>query len=197
MVYSSENIERLVKVLSSLPSIGRKSAQRLTYHLIKSDPTFIDNFVDALIGLKNNVHLCKICFNYTEDEICPICASEKRKRNIICVVEQPADVLAIEKTNEFNGTYHILHGVMNPLDGISANDIKIRELIQRISNIEEVILALNPSIEGEATSQYIAKLLRPFEIKITRIASGVPIGSSLEFTDELTLSKAIHSRIPF
>ncbi len=197
MVYSSENIERLVKVLSSLPSIGRKSAQRLTYHLIKSDPSFIDNFVDALMGLKNNVHLCKICFNYTEDEICPICASEKRKQNIICVVEQPADVLAIEKTNEFNGTYHILHGVMNPLDGISANDIKIRELIQRISNIEEVILALNPSIEGEATSQYIAKLLRPFEIKITRIASGVPIGSSLEFTDELTLSKAIHSRIPF
>lgn len=197
MVYSSENIERLVKVLSSLPSIGRKSAHRLTYHLLRSDPSFIDNFVDALLGLKNNVHLCKICFNYTEDEICPICASQKRKQNIICVVEQPSDVLAIEKTNEFNGTYHVLHGVMNPLDGISANDIKIKELIQRISNVEEVILALNPSIEGEATAQYIAKLLRPFDIKITRIASGVPIGSSLEFTDELTLSKAIHSRIPF
>ncbi len=196
MLYSSQNIEKLVNILSSLPTIGKKTAQRLSYHLVKADNEFLETFANTLLELKNKVKLCKICFNYSDEEICPICSSDKRKHSLICVVEQPSDVLAIEKTNEFNGVYHVLHGVISPLDGIGANDIKIKELIQRIQKVDEVILALNPSIEGETTSQYIAKLLRPFEIKITRIASGVPIGSSLEFTDELTLSRALHSRVP-
>jgi len=196
MFYSSQNIEKLVNILSSLPTIGKKTAQRLSYHLVKADNEFLETFANTLLELKNKVKLCKICFNYSDEEICPICSSDKRKHSLICVVEQPSDVLAIEKTNEFNGVYHVLHGVISPLDGIGANDIKIKELIQRIQKVDEVILALNPSIEGETTSQYIAKLLRPFEIKITRIASGVPIGSSLEFTDELTLSRALHSRVP-
>lgn len=197
MLYSSQNIEKLVNILSSLPTIGKKTAQRLSYHLVKADKEFLENFANTLLELKNKVKLCKICYNYSDEEVCPICSSDKRKHNVICVVEQPTDVLAIEKTNEFNGVYHVLHGVISPLDGISANDIKIKELIQRIKDVDEVILALNPSIEGETTSQYIAKLLRPFEIKVTRIASGVPMGSSLEFTDELTLSRALHSRVPF
>lgn len=196
MIYSSQNIEKLVNILSTLPTIGRKTAQRLSYYLIKAEPEFLDQFANALLDLKNKVKLCKICYNYSDEEICPICSSEKRNHSIICVVEEPNDVIAIEKTNEFNGVYHILHGVINPLDGITANDIKIKELIQRIQNVEEVILALNPSIEGETTSQYIAKLLRPFGIKISRIASGIPMGATLEFTDELTLSRALHSRIP-
>lgn len=196
MLYSSQNIEKLVNILSSLPTIGKKTAQRLTYYLVKADTEFLETFAHTLLELKNKVKLCKICFNYSDEEICPVCASEKRKKNIICVVEQPTDVIAIEKTNEFNGIYHVLHGVFSPLDGIGANDIKIKELVQRIQDVEEVILALNPSIEGETTSQYIAKLLRPFDIKITRIASGVPMGASLEFTDEITLSRALHSRIP-
>ena len=196
MIYSSQNIEKLVNILSSLPTIGKKTAQRLSYHLVKAEPEFLETFATTLLELKNKVKLCKICYNYSDEEICPICRSDKRKHSIICVVEQPSDVLAIEKTNEFNGIYHVLHGVISPLDGVGANDIKIKELIQRIKDVDEVILALNPSIEGETTSQYIAKLLRPFEIKITRIASGVPMGSSLEFTDELTLSRALHSRVP-
>lgn len=197
MIYSSQNIEKLVNILASLPTIGKKTAQRLTYHLVKADAEFLEVFAHTLLELKSKVKLCNICFNYSDEDICPICQSSKRNKKIICVVEEPNDVIAIEKTNEFNGTYHVLHGVISPLDGISANDLKIKDLIQRIQNVEEVILALNPSIEGETTSQYIAKLLRPFDIKITRIASGVPMGSSLEFTDELTLSRALHSRIPF
>lgn len=196
MQYSSQNIEKLVNILSSLPTIGKKTAQRLSYYLVKADAEFLEIFAQTLLELKNKVKLCNICFNYSDEEICPICKSDKRKKNTICVVEEPNDVIAIEKTNEFNGVYHVLHGVISPLDGIGANDIKIKELVQRIQEVDEVILALNPSIEGETTSQYIAKLLRPFEIKITRIASGVPMGSSLEFTDELTLSRALHSRIP-
>lgn len=196
MIYSSQNIEKLVNILSSLPTIGKKTAQRLSYYLVKADSEFLETFANTLLELKNKVKLCKLCYNYSDEEICPICASDKRKKKIICVVEEPNDVIAIEKTNEFNGVYHVLHGFISPLDGIGANDLKIKELVQRINDVEEVILALNPSIEGETTSQYIAKLLRPFEIKITRIASGVPMGSSLEFTDELTLSRALHSRIP-
>ncbi len=196
MIYSSQNIEKLVNILSSLPTIGKKTAQRLSYYLVKADTDFLETFAHTLLELKNKVKLCKICFNYSDEEVCPICQSEKRKKNTICVVEEPNDVIAIEKTNEFNGVYHVLHGVISPLDGIGANDIKVKELVQRIQNVDEVILALNPSIEGETTSQYIAKLLRPFDIKITRIASGVPMGSSLEFTDELTLSRALHSRVP-
>jgi recombination protein RecR len=194
-MYTSDSIEKMVTILSSLPTIGKKTAQRLTYHLIKTDDNYIEAFSQALLDIKKKVKLCSQCFNYTEIDPCPICSSEKRKKGIVCVVEDPTDVIAIEKTNEFFGTYHVLHGVISPLDGVSPEDLKIKELVARVNNLEEVILALNPSIEGEATSQYIAKLLHPFGIKVTRIATGVPIGSSLEFTDELTISKALNSRI--
>jgi recombination protein RecR len=193
-MYTSDSIEKMVTILSSLPTIGKKTAQRLTYHLIKTDDSYIEAFSQALLDIKKKVKLCSQCFNYTEVDPCPICASEKRKKGIVCVVEDPSDVIAIEKTNEFFGTYHVLHGVISPLEGVSPQDLKIKELVSRVNNIEEVILALNPSIEGEATAQYIAKLLHPFGVKVTRIATGVPIGSSLEFTDELTISKALNSR---
>jgi len=194
MIYTSEAIEKMVNILSSLPTIGKKTAQRLTFHLLKTDEEFIRSFSDSLIDIKQKVKFCSVCFNYTEMDPCPICNSQKRKRNVLCVVEDPTDVIAIEKTNEYFGLYHVLHGVISPLEGISPNDLKIKELLGRLDGLEEIILAVNPSIEGEATAQYIAKLLKPFEIRVTRIASGMPIGSSLEFTDELTISKALSSR---
>ncbi len=195
MIYTSESIEKAVEAFSSLPSIGRKTAQRLTYFMLRQNEDFIKKFSSAIESLMTNVKLCPVCYNYTEIEPCPICASHKRDRTIICVVEEPNDVLAIEKTGEFFGLYHVLHGVLNPLDGITPNELKIKELLSRMADVNEVILALNPSIEGEVTTQYIAKLLKPLEIKTPRIASGVPIGSSLEFTDEATLTRALESRI--
>lgn len=195
MIYSSPTIEKLVNILSSLPTIGKKTAQRLTYHLIKENPEFIQQFADTLVELHKNVKLCSVCFNYTETDPCPICASEKRKRNLLCVVEDPSDVIAIEKTNDYFGIYHVLHGVIDPLEGTGPEDLKIKELLSRLDGIEEVILALNPSIEGEATTLYLARLLKPFGVKISRIASGVPMGTTLEFTDEITIARALNGRI--
>ncbi|MEN6512152.1 MAG: recombination mediator RecR [Chloroherpetonaceae bacterium] len=195
MTYSSPTIEKLVNILSSLPTIGKKTAQRLTYHLIKENPEFIQQFADTLVELHKNVKLCSVCFNYTETDPCPICASEKRKRNLLCVVEDPSDVIAIEKTNDYFGIYHVLHGVIDPLEGTGPEELKIKELLSRLDGIEEVILALNPSIEGEATTLYLARLLKPFGVKISRIASGVPMGTTLEFTDEITIARALNGRI--
>ena len=194
MQYTSEAIERTVEMFSALPSIGKKTAQRLTYFILRQDETFVRNFSDALLTLKNNVKFCEQCFNYTEVSPCLICISQKRDAKIICVVSEPNDVLAIEKTNEFLGKYHILHGVLNPLEGITVNDLKIKELVERLAEVEEVILAINPSVEGEVTIQYLAKLLKPLDIKITRIASGIPMGSAIEYSDEATLSRALESR---
>ena len=195
MVYTSESIEKVVDILSSLPTIGRKTAQRLTFFLLRQPEEFIEKFSSALVALKNNVKFCSVCFNYTENEVCPICSSEKRNKSVICIVEEPNDVVAIEKTGEYFGLYHVLHGILNPLEGITQDDIKIKELIERIRNIEEVIIAINPSVEGEVTTQYIAKLLKPLGIKTTRIARGIPVGSELEFVDEATISRAIEGRI--
>lgn len=196
MQHTSESIETVVELFSSLPSIGRKTAQRLTYYLLKQPSETVDKFSSALQTMKKNVRFCSTCFNFTEINPCPICSSPKRNKKIICVVEEPSDVLAIEKTNDFSGKYHVLHGAMNPLEGIGPNDLKIRELVVRISDeVEEVILALDPNVEGEVTTQYISKLLKPLGVKVTRIARGVPIGSDLEFADEATLSRAIEGRI--
>lgn len=196
MQHTSESIETVVELFSSLPSIGRKTAQRLTYYLLKQPSETVDKFSSALQTMKKNVRFCSTCFNFTEINPCPICSSPKRSKKIICVVEEPSDVLAIEKTNDFSGKYHVLHGAMNPLEGIGPNDLKIRELVVRISDeVEEVILALDPNVEGEVTTQYISKLLKPLGVKVTRIARGVPIGSDLEFADEATLSRAIEGRI--
>ena len=195
MIYTSSSIEKLVEILSSLPTIGRKTAQRLTYYILKQDSQFTESFSKSLIDLKNNVKLCSVCFNYTETDPCPICSSNKRNHTQICVVEEPNDVMAIEKTNEYFGLYHVLHGSLNPLEGISANDLKIRELISRVNDFDEVILALNPSVEGEVTTQYLLNMIKPLNKKITRIARGIPVGSDLEFADEATLTRALLGRI--
>lgn len=195
MLYTSESIERMIEILSSLPSIGRKSAQRLTYFLLKQPGDFIDRFAKSLLEIKEKVKYCSQCFNYTEVDPCPICSSERRDKKTICVVEAPSDVIAIEKTGEYKGLYHVLHGVINPLEGITQNDIKIKELMERVNSVEEVIIALNPSIEGEVTTQYIAKLLMPLGIKTTRIARGMPVGAELEFVDDATITRAIEGRV--
>ena len=195
MIYTSESIEKIVDIFATLPTIGRKTAQRLTYHLLRQSEEFIGKFSTALVDLKKNVKYCSSCFNYTENDPCPICSSTKRNRTTICVVEEPNDLLAIEKTNEYFGLYHVLHGSLNPLDGVSPADLKIKELIERLTEVEEVILALNSNVEGEVTTQYLAKLIKPIGIKITRIARGIPIGSDLEFADEATISRAIEGRI--
>lgn len=195
MKYTSESIERVTDLFSNLPTIGRKTAHRLTLFLLRQPVEFIEKFAQSIVELKNNVKYCSQCYNYTEVDPCPICSSAKRDNSVLCVVEEPNDVMAIEKTNEFQGIYHVLHGVINPLDGINPDDLKIRELIARIANVDEVILAISPSVEGEVTTQYLAKLLKPLNVKITRIARGVPVGSTLEFTDEATLTRALIGRI--
>jgi recombination protein RecR len=195
MIYTSQSIEKLVDCFASLPTIGRKTAHRLTFYLLKQPEAFIEKFTSAMTDLQKNVRYCSVCQNYTESDPCPICSSQKRDSRIICVVEQPNDVFAIEKTGEFYGLYHVLHGSLNPLDGITPGDLKIKELLERLSTVEEVILALNPSVEGEVTTQYLAKLIKPIGIRTTRIARGVPIGSDLEFADEATISRAIEGRI--
>ncbi|HPO62180.1 MAG TPA: recombination mediator RecR [Candidatus Kapabacteria bacterium] len=194
MQYTSESIEKLVELFSSLPTIGRKTAQRLTFHLLRQSNGFVEQFANAMLELKKNVKYCSVCHNFTDTDPCPICSSHKRDKSIICVVEQPSDVMAIEKTNEFFGLYHVLHGVLNPLENIGPTDIKIKELIERLQEVNEVILAINPSIEGEATIQYIARIIKPIGIKITRIARGIPMGAELEFTDEATITRAIEGR---
>lgn len=195
MIYTSSSIEKVVELFASLPSIGRKTAQRLTFFILRQPNEYVESFSKSLQELKANVKLCSICFNYTESDPCSICATAKRDRTVICVVEEPNDVIVIEKTHDFSGLYHVLHGVINPLDGISQDDIKIKELINRLENVDEIILALNPTVEGELTTHYIAKILKALDKKVTRIASGVPIGSSLEFSDEATISRALVSRI--
>lgn len=195
MQYTSKAIEKTVDAFAKLPSIGRKTAQRLTYFLLRQPPEFIDDFSKALLELKDRVSFCPECYNYAESGKCAVCSSEKRDRSLICVVEEPSDVLAVEKTNEFDGLYHVLHGCLNPLEGVGPESLKIKELIARAGGASEIILALNPSVEGEVTTQYIAKLLKPLDVKVSRIASGVPIGSSLEFADEATLCRALEGRI--
>ena len=196
MNVQSEAIEAVVEHFASLPSIGRKTAQRLAFFLLRQSDEFIHSFATSLIRMKESVHSCSVCFTYTEHDPCPICSSERRDRTVISVVEQPTDVLIIERMSEFKGLYHVLHGNINPLEGINPDDLKIRELIARLhSNVQEIILALNPTVEGEVTMQYLARMIKPLEIIVSRPARGIPIGSELEYTDEATLSKALESRI--
>lgn len=195
MQYTSETIEEMVAYFASLPSIGRKTAQRLTYFLLKKDEEYVQNFAKTMSKLKENVHYCSQCHNYTETDPCSICSAENRKNSVICVVKEPNDVLAIEKTGEFKGRYHVLHGLINPLDGVSPEDIKLKELVQRLDGVEEIIFALDASVEGEITMQYISKMLAPLGVKLTRLARGMPIGGELEFTDEATIARAFEARV--
>ncbi len=192
-----KTLQKAIDELSKLPSIGRKSAQRLALHILRADLNEVRSLSDVLIDLKENTQTCKICFNISESDTCEICKSEKRDKTTICVVEEISDVIAIEKTNEFLGLYHVLGGVLSPLSGKDADSLNLSELIYRVRNGEilEVILALNPDTEGETTSLYIAKLLKPFNVKVSRLARGLPIGGDLEFADEATIGRAVLSRI--
>lgn len=190
-----DSMERLVNEFSRLPGVGKKTAQRYAYYLLTLDENQVKDFADAMVNAKQTIHYCKVCANFTDKEICDIC-SRPKKDNIICVVKEPKDVTVLEKVREFNGTYHVLHGVINPLEGKGPNDINIKSLLARVQaeNIAEVIVATNPDVEGEATAMYIANLLKPLGVKVTRIAQGVSMGSELEYTDAMTLSKALQSR---
>ncbi len=201
MLYTSESVERLVNHLSQLPGIGRKTAQRLALHILRLPRADVEALSAALTDVKEKVRYCSICCNITEDDPCIICSSPKRDRSLICVVEEPSDVLALEKTNEYKGLYHVLGGSLSPLDGIGPEDLKIRELLGRISaapqqadGVHEVILAMNPNVEGEATTIYLTRLLKPLGVKVSRIARGLPIGGDLEFADEATLARALEDR---
>ncbi|MEX2640807.1 MAG: recombination mediator RecR [Balneolales bacterium] len=198
MHLTSETLETAIEQLAKLPGMGRKSAQRIAMHLLKQSDDQVFKLADSLFELKKSIKNCSVCFNITDEDPCGICASHKRTAGSICVVEDPKDVYVIEKTNEFKGRYHVLGGVISPLDSIGPDEIRIRELIDRINgsveNIEEVILALNPDAEGEATAYYINKLLQPFGTKVTRIAHGIPMGSELEYVDEATLCRAFSGR---
>ncbi|MCF6270237.1 MAG: recombination mediator RecR [Melioribacteraceae bacterium] len=192
-----ETLQRAIDELSKLPSIGRKSAQRLALHILKSEVVDVQNLSDSLIDLKEKTKVCEKCFNISEEVVCDICKSEKRDKSLICVVEEISDVIAVERTNEFSGLYHVLGGVLSPLSGKDAESLNINELLARVKNgnISEVILALNPDTEGETTSLYLAKLLKQYNIKVTRLARGLPIGGDLEFTDEATIGRAVLNRI--
>ena len=196
MGYYSPSIEKLVESFEKLPSIGHKTAQRLAFYMLDLSDEEIKEFTDSIINAKKNLKYCSKCFNITDNDPCLICSNPKRDESIICVVEDVRDVIAMERTHEFNGVYHVLHGSISPMNGIGPNDIKIKELMSRIgqTEIKEIILATNPRVEGEATAMYISKLVKPFGIKTTRIARGIPIGGDLEYTDEITLTKALEGR---
>ena len=197
MLYTSETLEAAIDHLNRLPTIGRKTAQRIALWLLKQPEETSFALAEAIAEMKRKVAYCSVCWNITETDPCPICAGGRRASHLICVVEEPTDVLAIEKTNDFRGLYHVLGGVINPLEGIGPEDLKVKELIERAGPLGEeveVILALNPSVEGEMTTLYLAKLLGPLGVRVTRIASGVPIGSALEFIDEATIARALEGR---
>ena len=196
MEYFPAPLEKLVEQFARLPGIGGKSAQRLAFYVLDLPEAEAKEFADAILDAKKSVTCCPVCQNFTAGGLCPICASPKRDGSTICVVADPRDVAAIERMHDFHGRYHVLHGTLSPMDGVGPEDIRIKELLARLSReeITEVILATNPDIEGEATATYIARLIKPMGIRVTRIAHGVPVGSDLEYADEVTLSKALEGR---
>jgi len=192
----SPSIEKLIESFEKLPSIGHKTAQRLAFYMLDQSKEEIKEFTDSIINAKNNLKFCSKCFNISDTDPCNICSNMKRDQSVICVVEEVKDVLAMERTHEYNGVYHVLHGSISPMNGIGPEQIKIKELLARLMDgtVKEIILATNPRVEGEATSMYISKLVKPLGIKVTRIARGIPIGGDLEYTDEVTLAKALEGR---
>lgn len=190
------SLENLIDKFAMIPGVGKKSAQRMAMFVLNLPEEDAQAFADAITNARRAIHCCSICQNITEDDICPICASARRDQSTICVVSSPRDVLSIERGREYNGTYHVLHGVLSPMNHIGPDDIKIKELVRRVSenDISEVIMATNPDAEGETTSLYLARLLRPFGVKVTRLAYGIPVGSSLEFADNSTLNRALEGR---
>ena len=194
--YPSQLLERAVGEFSRLPGIGRKTALRLVLHLLRQEPEASESFASAIVRLRNEVRYCKVCHNISDAEVCPICSSPKRDATTICVVENIQDVMAVERTGQYFGLYHVLGGVISPMDGIGPEDINLKSLIVRLqqNDVKEVVLATNPNIEGEATAMYIARLIKPSGIKVSRIAHGIPVGGDLEYADEITLLKALEGR---
>ena len=197
MSYYSPSIEKLIESFERLPSIGHKTAARLAFYMLNASDEETNEFISSIINAKQNLKYCSKCYNITDTDPCPICANTKRDITQICVVEDVKDIIAMEKTHEFKGVYHVLHGSISPMNGLGPEDIKIKELLNRIneeSNIKEIIIATNPRVEGEATAMYLSKLIKPLGIKVTRIAHGIPVGGDLEYTDEITLMKALEGR---
>jgi len=195
MIYP-KSIATLIEQFQKFPSVGPKSAQRMAFHLLKMPKNEVENFAKSIIEAKENTFACEVCFNLSSTNPCEICQSTSRDRQTICVVAETKDLISIEKTNEYFGLYHVLQGLISPIDGIGAEDIRIKELLHRLAenDVKEIILALSPSVEGEATSLYLNKLIKPFGIKVTRIAFGLPVGADLEYADEITLARAIEGR---
>jgi recombination protein RecR len=189
-------VARLIEAFHKLPGIGPKSAQRLTYYLLRVPKGEAHSLAQAIVDLRDKIILCSLCQNVTEDDPCPICADEQRDRSTICVVEEPLDILAIERTGGFRGLYHVLHGVLSPMDGIGPDDLKLNELVSRLRNgdVREIIMATNPNLEGEATAMYVSRLLASNEVRVTRLARGLPTGADLEYADDITLARALEHR---
>ncbi|HOS69594.1 MAG TPA: recombination mediator RecR [Bacillota bacterium] len=196
MSFYAAPIAKLIDELSKLPGVGTKTAQRLAFHILNMPSEDVEKLSLSIVNAKRNIRYCKVCCNITDSDVCNICSNVKRDSSIICVVEDPKDVVAMEKTREFKGLYHVLNGAISPMEGIGPEEIRIKELLKRVADneIKEIILATNPNIEGEATAMYISRLLKPIGIKVTRIAHGVPVGGDLEYADEVTLMKALEGR---
>ena len=197
MSYYSPSIEKLIESFEKLPSIGNKTAARLAFYILNASEEETNEFISNIQNAKKNLKYCSKCYNISDSEICPICSNKARDESVICVVEDVRDVVAMEKTHEFKGVYHVLHGSISPMNGVGPDDIKIKELLARLMDgkVKEVILATNPRVEGEATAMYISKLVKPLGVKVTRIAHGIPVGGDLEYTDEGTLSRALEGRV--
>ncbi len=196
MKFFAPPVERLIEEFARLPGIGQKTAQRLAFHVLDMPKEDATRFADAILQAKSTVFTCKVCQNLTDTEVCPICSNPNRDAGVICVVTDPRDVLAFERTREFNGLYHVLHGVISPMNHVGPDDIRIRELLQRVADtdVREVIIATNPDTEGEATAMYLARLLKPFGVAVSRLAYGIPVGGHLEYVDEVTLMRALEGR---
>ncbi len=196
MAYTAAPLEKLIVEFSKFKGIGRKNATRMAYQMMNMSPEDLDGLADAIRGMHTKLKRCRICQNITESDVCPICTSAKRDTSVICVVETPRDVEALERTREYNGLYHVLYGLLNPIDGVGPEQLTVKELLARLNGdtVKEVIMGMNPTVEGEATAMYLAKLIKPLGIKATRLASGLPVGSSLEFADENTIYRALSGR---
>lgn len=194
--YNIIPLNELVSQFERLPGIGKKTAQRLAYHILEQPPERAEKFAEALINARKKIHFCKVCQGFTDQDICPICSDSSRDKSVICVVAEPKDIMAFERTKEYGGTYHVLHGVISPLDGITPDSLRIKELMARLSSseVKEIIMATNPTVEGEATASYISRLAKPMGVKVTRLAYGIPVGGDLEYADEYTLTRALEGR---
>lgn len=196
MAYQVAPLSKLIEQFERLPGIGRKTAQRLAFYVLNLPEKEAKKFADAILDAKEKIHCCRVCQNLTDTDVCPVCANSARDQRVICVVEDPRDVMAFERMREYNGVYHVLHGAISPMEGVGPEQLHIKELLTRVGagDVDEVIMATNPTVEGEATAMYISRLLKPLEVRVTRLAYGIPVGGDLEYADEVTLSRALEGR---